>query len=701
VTGAQKKMEPLSLVGALALAAAVSQAAPGQTPATPTFARDIAPLLRARCQPCHQADGDAPFPLATFAEVRRRASQIREVTARRYMPPWKPAADSPEFVGDRRLRPEEIDLIDRWVKAGAPEGDSAQRPQPPQPSPSSSKGRGWLWGEPDLVLTLPPYALRAEGLDVFRNFVVTVPGSGVRYVRALQLRPGSRAVHHANIRIDSTPASRALDEADPAPGYEGVILHSADYPDGHFLGWTPGQAAPPSDDLAWTMRAGTDLVVQLHMRPTGRVEQVAPRIGLYFAHNPPARTPAIVRLGRQNIDIPAAASDYRTSDAFVLPVDAQVVSIQPHAHYRARDVAAWARLPDGSSRTLMHIADWDFRWQDVYRLASPLWLPAGTTLAMEYSFDNSAANPRNPERPPVRVSWGWRSSDEMGDVWIQLLTRSDADRVQLARAARRQMTQADAIGSEVLIAREPTHVNLRNDAALIYRELGRPRDALEHFAAITRLQPRSPSAHYNEGVTLEALGREDEAIARYREAIRLDPSYALAHAAMGNYFYRARRLDEAMAEYRAALTGDATEAGLKADPTTLVNARCSLARALTETRRPSEAVAEYRAALTLAPDSTSCLINFAWLLSAHLDATVRQPREAIQLAERAVELTGRHSADALDVLAAAYASAGRFDAAVRTGEEALRLSSASSLTGEIRARVDLYRRHVAFVVPDP
>src|SRR2546430_8586199 len=135
------------------------------------------------------------------------------------MPRWKPEGESPAFDGDRRLTNEQIALLVRWLKAGAPEGGRDDLPPPP-----AAIG-GWLWGEPDLVLALPTYALRADGADVFRNFVVTVHGKRTRYVRGLQFRPRSRGVHHANIRIDPTPASRALDDADPAPGYEGVILH--------------------------------------------------------------------------------------------------------------------------------------------------------------------------------------------------------------------------------------------------------------------------------------------------------------------------------------------------------------------------------------------------------------------------------------------------------------------------------------------
>jgi tetratricopeptide (TPR) repeat protein/mono/diheme cytochrome c family protein len=679
----QVVVQKSALAAALLLAWPVGASDSG----SPTFTRDIAPILYAHCATCHQRDGDGPFSLVTYDEVRRRARQIAQVTAKRYMPPWKPDGEAPRFLGDRRLTAGQIALIDRWVNAGAPEGGSEDLPRLPAPT------GGWLWGEPDLVLALPTYSLRPDGADVFRNFVVAVPGRGTRYVRGFQFRPRSRGVHHANIRIDPTPASRALDEADPEPGYEGAVLHSAEYPDGHFLGWTPGQATPPSTTLAWRLTGGSDLVVQLHMRPTGRVEQVAPLVGLYLTDRPPAGAPAIVRLGRQNLDIPAGASDYRVSDSFRLPVAVGLVAVQPHAHYRARTVSAWATLPDGSRRSIIHISDWDFNWQDQYRLAAPIQVPAGTLLEMEYVFDNSAQNARNPSHPPERVAWGWRSSDEMADVWIQMLTHDEHDRRAMSEAARRKMTEEDAVGSEVLIAREPDYVDLRNDAALIYRELGRFDRALVHFSAVARLQPASPAAQYNVGVTLEALGREAEAVSRYNEAIRLDQSYAPAHNALANLLYRSRRVDDAIVEYRAALQSDDT----------LVLAHCSLARALIERSRPTEAVDEYRAALSVAPDSVPCLVNFAWLLGAHRDPTVRRPAEAIALAERAVAVTDRENADALDALAAAYAGAGRFDAAVATAMEALRVARRTTntrLAGDVRERLNLYRRRIAFVVPE-
>ena len=338
-----------------------------------TFTRDIAPILYGECAPCHRPDGPAPFNLLTYGDARRHAAQIAAVTKRRYMPPWKPEPGFGDFAGVRRLTDTEILAIEHWVSGGLLEGQASDLPPPPRWTSA------WQLGEPDLVVTLPEYTLRPDGLDVFRNFVVAVPGSAPRYVRGFELRPGHRAVHHANIRVDPTAASRRADDADPSPGYEGAILRSADYPDGHFLGWTPGQAPPLSGpDLAWRLEPGADLVVQLHMQPNGKAEVIRPSIGLYFTDVAPARTPVILRLGRQNLDIPAGADDYHVADTYVLPVDAEVRAIQPHAHYRARTVSASAILPDGTRRPLLLIRHWDFNWQDQYRYAAPFWVPAGT-----------------------------------------------------------------------------------------------------------------------------------------------------------------------------------------------------------------------------------------------------------------------------------------------------------------------------------
>lgn len=518
-----------------------------------TYAKDIAPLLVDRCGMCHHAGGSAPFSLLTYADAKRQATQIAAVTANRFMPPWKAdPADGP-FVGQHPLSLPEIAMLRRWADAGAPEGDARVLPASVREAQDGHVwSEGWQLGKPDLVITLPqPYTLPAEGTDAFHIFVLPIPVEAARFVRGLEFRPGNpKVVHHANIRIDTTPASRRLDQADPGPGYDGLIARSATYPDGHFLGWTPGQVAPllPSD-LAWRLEKNTDLVVELHMQPSGKVEQVAPSIGLYFGDAAPTRTPAMLRLGRQDIDIPAGDSHYTVTDAYTLPVDVEVEAVQPHAHYRARDVRGEATLPDGSTRRLIDIADWDFRWQHVYRFAAPLRLPKGTRLSMRYTYDNSDANARNPQRPPARARWGQRSAEEMGDLWLQVLPRDGHDLDLLSRDFRPKVAAEDVKGYESEIEKHPTDAALHDDVALLDLELGRKDDAIAHFKASLALKPQSAVAHYNLGTALTVARRLDEAAAAFREALRIDSAYANAHNNLGNVLLAQRQFDAAIREF--------------------------------------------------------------------------------------------------------------------------------------------------------
>lgn len=702
-------LAPIVLAGALGAAAASPPAPPV------TFTRDVAPIVFARCASCHHAGGAAPFSLITYDEARRHAAQIAAVTRRRFMPPWKPAPGYGEFVGSRRLSDAEIDVFARWAADGAVEGDPAALPPAPRWS------GGWQLGHPDLILTLPEYTLRADGVDVFRNFVLPIPIDGTRFVRGLEFRPGSAAVHHANIRVDPTPASRRLDEADPEPGYEGLILNSAEYPDGHFLGWTPGQVVPLAPKgLAWRVTGGTDFVVQLHMRPTGKPERVQPSIGLYFTDEAPTETPVMLRLGRQNLDIAPNERDYRSVDTYVLPVDVQVQEIQPHSHYRARSIKAWAELPAGGTRPLIYIPQWDFAWQDAYRYASPFWLPAGTRIVTEYRFDNTADNPRNPASPPRRALWGFRSSDEMADVWIQVLTRTDADRRRLAASFRRKADEEDIVGYETRIREDPAYAALHADVAVLYLEIGKPQGAVDHFGAVVRLQPASAVAVYNLGTALEAAGRFDEASAEYAKAIALDPAYAAAHVNLGNLQLRAGRLADARGEYEAAVRLDPASADAHNNLGRVLllggdraRASAEIAEALRlrpayaearfnagELRREAgqwpAAVEEYAKAIEIRPDWAPCLARLAWVLSTAPDPAVRDGARAVPLASRAVDLTGRSDLDALDALAAAYARAGRFRDAESTAVAALKLAKTPEQAAEIRTRGALYRRHEAY-----
>ena len=183
----------------------------------------------------------------------------------------------------------------------------------------------------------------------------------------------------------------------------------------------------------------------------------------------------------------------------------------------------------------------------------PLKLPKGTTLAMQFTFDNSAANPRNPQQPPVRVRWGQRSRDEMGDLWIQALPGSENDLNVLEQMFRPKVMAEDTIGYEREIERDENDIGLHDDVAQLYLNIGRPEEAVKHFAASARLNASSPSTHFNLGTALIVAGRAEEAKAEFDRALAIRPDYAQAHNNLGSIFLAQGRTAEALVHFREAL----------------------------------------------------------------------------------------------------------------------------------------------------
>ena len=403
------------------------------TPAI-TYAADIAPIIARECASCHSPGGWAPFDLLTYEDVRSRAERIAEAVEQGVMPPWSPDSEPGTFQGERRLTAEEVDLFRQWADDGAPVGDfTAVANYVADPE--------WDPGPPDLIVKLPAYTVPAEGGDVYRNLVVPIPVTETRWVEYVELRPGSRTVvHHARVMVDTTASSRELANQGENPGFDGMDLRSgASSPSGYFIAWAPGKTRlPPIEGMAWRLDPGTDLVVQLHVRPSGDQEEVRAQVEFHFADEPPIREPAIIEVFSLMIDIPAGVSDYTVTSSFTLPVDVDVLSVLPHAHYLGKDLRGTAVLPSGQRVPLIHIPNWDFDRQDEYRFTKPISLPAGTTILQEFSFDNSAANPNNPSSPPRRVVAGPNSTDEMADLIFQVLPRNSADRRQLVAAVDRQ-----------------------------------------------------------------------------------------------------------------------------------------------------------------------------------------------------------------------------------------------------------------------
>jgi Flp pilus assembly protein TadD len=650
-----------------------------------TYSHDIQPLLSTNCAGCHRPEGSA-FSLLTYADAKQHGPRMAAVTGSRYMPPWKPSPGVGDFVGVRRLNDDQIALVRRWVDAGMPEGPAASAlPPPAQPS------GGWRLGPPDLILTMPAYTLRAGGDDMYRHFVLPIPTSMKRYVKAWELRPGNlRVVHHATMEIDTTGMSRHLDEEDPQPGYEGLIAHTSMAPDGYFLDWAPGHTpyvAP--DGMAFPVEAGSDLVLMLHMRPSGKPEPVQASVGLYFTDTPPTRVPALLRLTRQDMQIPAGESHYVVTTSYRLPVDLDLYTVQPHAHNLAREIEGFATLPDGTVKRLLSITDWDFNWQDVYRYTTPVSLPAGSSVTMRWTYDNSSANPRNPNSPPKSVTFGQRTSDEMAELWFQTLPRNQADRSVFTRGMQTAQLFENLKGYEVMIRADPDNLAMHNDAALLYARAGNAQQVEAHFAAAARIAPTSAAAQYNLGTALLSLGKRDEGRRALVRATEVDPSYANAYRSLGILAQGEGKIDEAAAYYRRTLEHAPDDAV----------AHHNLGMLLQVQRHPEEAVRQYREALRLNGNYVDAMVDLAWALATAPDASDAKAVEAVTLAQRGAALTSPPTSIVLDVLGVSLAAAGRFDEAIAAAEQAVGLATSAKNDREIqqiRQRLELYRQHLAF-----
>ncbi len=345
------------------------------------------------------------------------------------MPPWKPVAGYGKFEGERRLSSTEIQIVTAWANGGAPEGNPRQLP----PAPHSTGG--WQLGPPDLVVQMQePYVVAAHSDDQYRCFVVPLPLKRMVYVRAVEFRPSNRRIaHHALIFADSSNAARK--RAEQEGGSYSCFGTPGFLPSAGLGGWSPG-ASPfrLPEGAALRLQAESDLVFQIHFHSRGEDEREQSSIGLYFTNKPPDRALMDIGLVSRDINIPPGDRDYRVRDHFEIPVNVHAVGIIPHAHYLCRNMKGWAILPDGKKVWLLWIKDWDFNWQDQYHYAAPVPLPAGTRVEMEFTYDNSGANPHNPNSPPQRVTWGPGSRDEMAGLHIQVVPDRMEDVPELGRA---------------------------------------------------------------------------------------------------------------------------------------------------------------------------------------------------------------------------------------------------------------------------
>jgi len=514
-----------------------------------TYSKDIAPIIYNNCSGCHRPGESAPFNLLTYEDARKHAKQIVDVTQRRYMPPWLPDPTVVHFVGERRLSDEQLGLIKQWVAEDSVEGNTNDLPALPKWNTK------WALGEPDLVVKPSvPFILGAEGRDVYRNLIVPIPIERRRYVRGLDFKPNNRAVHHAFLRFDRSGDLFALDGKDGKPGFYGLHTPKSAESPITFASWQPGKIPRfYPDDLAWLIETNTVLALQLHLQPTGKDEAIAPEGAFYFTDKPGEAIAFKMPLNSYTIDIPAGKPDYVATDSFVLPVDVEIRGVLPHAHYLCKDMKGYADLPDGSRRWLMSIKEWDFNWQGDYQFPTPLALPKGSKVVMQYTYDNSTNNARNPNQPPQRVRYGMQSMDEMGELWLLTVMKTTNDFVTFQRALRPRFLSDSILANETLLRQNPRDAKAHTEIGTALVMSGKPQEALQRLGIALQIDPNNDEAYYFRGLAYRTLKQLDPARQEFEMALQVNPKHARARGNLGLVLSEQGKLPEAAEQFRIAL----------------------------------------------------------------------------------------------------------------------------------------------------
>jgi hypothetical protein len=391
-----------------------------------TFAKDVAPILQSKCETCHRQGTSAPMSLVTYAETRPWAKSIRERVISRNMPPWHidKTVGIQQFQNDRSLTDAQIDTIVRWVNAGAPLGDVKDLP----PAKVWPDEEGWQltkqYGEPDLVIKSEPYTMPAQGQDVWWKPLADVPLTEARWVRAVEMRPatpaGRRIVHHALAQLEQDEPGAASVAAGNGPG---LLMEWAIGKQFDQYRPNAGKLLLPGSKIRWDIhfhavgepiRDHVELAIYLY--PKGEEPKYRTRLSYWEAMS-----------ASTNIDIPPNTVA-ETQGFHVLREAARLENFQPHMHLRGKAMSMEAILPDGSTRMLSHVDHFNFNWMNNYIYtddAAPV-LPKGTMIRITAWWDNTAANPNNPD-PNQWVGYGDRTVDEMAHAWVNVTYLTEQD----------------------------------------------------------------------------------------------------------------------------------------------------------------------------------------------------------------------------------------------------------------------------------
>ncbi|HEV3083867.1 MAG TPA: hypothetical protein VGY66_29060 [Gemmataceae bacterium] len=396
----------LVLLRGAGAAAEKAEKTPAKAKEPITYARQVSRIIQDKCQSCHHPGTAAPFSLLTYKNAVHWAETIREVVSEKRMPPWHADPRFGAFSNDRRLSQEDKDTLLSWLDNGTPMGDEKDLP------PARTFEDGWVIGKPDVIFELPAeQSVPATGVVAYQYFVTPTNFKEDVWIQAAEARPGNRGVVHHIIVSYREPKSKER------TGGRGGLG------DGFIVGTAPGDMPvilPPG--TARKIPAGAELVWQMHYTPNGKAAKDKSQVGFIFykGKEPPrfnAQTRGIMNNG---FVIPPGEANKRVESDWVVPRDMLLLSFMPHMHLRGKDFEYRADFPDGRKQVLLSVPHFDFGWQTSYRLAAPVRLPKGTRIHCTAHFDNSAANPANPD-PKKRVVWGDQTWEEMMIGWVDFV----------------------------------------------------------------------------------------------------------------------------------------------------------------------------------------------------------------------------------------------------------------------------------------
>ena len=376
---------------------------------TPSYIKEIAPIIAENCASCHREGGIAPFAMDSHTMVLGWSPMIREVLLTKRMPPGQIDSHIGEFINDMVLADSDTQKLVHWIEAGSPfDGDSVGEGVTADPLaqltwPTSE----WAFGEPDYIIEVPPQEVPATGILDYYGTTVDIDTEEDRWVRASQYIPGDRTVLHHTLHSIIPPGATtggSLLGGDPdRPGIAPYIP-----------GQSPHEEPPNTGGL---LQAGSKIAMQMHFTTTGKATVDESRIGVWFY--PKGFVPEERMSGECAchftptwVNIPPFDPDYEMQQTITIDDDARLFSLTPHMHFRGKRMSFTAEFPDGSEELLLSVPAYSFNWQLKHELAEPLRVPAGTKIVATGAFDNSAQNPYNPD-PSIEVNWGEQSWEEM------------------------------------------------------------------------------------------------------------------------------------------------------------------------------------------------------------------------------------------------------------------------------------------------